>query len=144
MTSLVSVAKCKKRLSLLWFSGAGLIFLLVFFQSIFGHYSGRTAAAWSWFLPTVMPTLSLMIGILVADTFGPAKPDKNIDPFIYKLAQSLSAAYFMVVLATITLQPFSAVPPLELLAMSNLWLGPLQGLVTGSIGAFFVKVERAG
>ena len=62
---------------------------------------------------------------------------------MFKLALCLSVTYFLVVLATIVLQPFSSVPPLELLDMSNLWLGPLQGLVTGVLGAFFVKVEQA-
>lgn len=142
MTNYVSVTKCKKRLAVAWFIGAGVIFLVILLQSIFGRYTERIADAWGWFLPTVMPTLSLMIGVLVADTFREFKQEKNIDPFMYKLALSLSVTYFLVALATIGLQPFSPVPPLKLLNMSHLWLGPLQGLVAGALGAFFVKVEQ--
>ena len=90
-----------------------------------------------------MPTLSLMIGVLVADTFRSAKQEKSIDPFMYKLALYLSVAYFFVVLTTIFLQPFSSIPLLKLLDLSDLWLGPFQGLVTGALGAFFVKLEQA-
>jgi hypothetical protein len=34
--------------------------------------------------------------------------------------------------------------PLNLMTQSNLWLGPFQGLVTASIGAFFVKRSGGG
>lgn len=143
MTKYISISKCKKRLAVTWFIGAGVIFFLILLQSIFGRYSERVADAWGWFLPTVMPTLSLMIGVLVADTLRVVKREKNVDPFMYKVALSLSVTYFLVVLVTIALQPFSSVPPLELLDMSNLWLAPLQGLVAAALGAFFVKLEHA-
>ena len=33
--------------------------------------------------------------------------------------------------------------PLELMKVSNLWLVPLQGLVSAAIGAFFIKKVAA-
>jgi len=144
MTNYVSVTNCKKNLMKTWFIGAFIIFLLIIGQSIFGRYSERIAEAWGWFLPTVMPTLSLMIGVSLADRFGvSSKREKKIDPFMYKLALCLSFAYLSVVLATILLLPYSPMPPLEHLDVSNLWLAPIQGLVAGALGAFFVKVEQA-
>lgn len=59
-----------------------------------------------------------------------------------RLAVGLSLAYFTIILATLLLRPLTNFAPLELLNISDLWLGPLQGLATGALGAFFVKAER--
>ena len=138
-----SLTKCKKSLAKVWFLGAGIVFILILLQTLFGKYSGQEEKAWGWFLPTVMPTLSLMIGVLVADTKQrQVKDERKIDPFLFKLSMSLSIAYFGVVLLTILVQPFTEMLILELLDKSNLWLGPLQGLVAASLGAFFIKREK--
>jgi H+/Cl- antiporter ClcA len=55
----------------------------------------------------------------------------------------LSMAYLVAVLLVIALQPLAPVPPLELMTQSNIWLGPFQGLVAGTMGAFFVKAASA-
>ena len=138
-----SLGACKKSLTKIWFLGAGILFALIFFQTIFGKYSGQEEEAWSWFLPTVMPTLSLMIGVLIADAkSGFFKDERKVDSFLFKLARSLSITYFVVVLLTILVQPYTTVDALELLVRSNLWLGPLQGLVAASLGAFFIKMDK--
>jgi hypothetical protein len=81
-------------------------------------------------------------GRTLADVQG--RPhDRHVDPFIYELSACLSIAYFSMVLLTILLQPFIAADHLELLQTSNLWLTPLHGLVTLSLGAFFVKAKQA-
>lgn len=144
MTSTLAVGKCKKGLARVWFSGAGLVFVIVLLQSLFGRYAGHLADAWGWFLPAVMPTLSLMIGVFVADALAGGRPERYVDAFVYRLALGLSLGYFAVVLATLLLQPFTGVAPLELLGTSQLWLAPLQSLVTAVLGAFFVKAGQGG
>jgi hypothetical protein len=135
-----SFTKCKKSLAKVWFLGAGIVFILILFQTLFGKFSGQQEKAWGWFLPTVMPTLSLMIGVLVADAKQePAKDERKIDPFLFKLSMRLSISYFVVVLLTILVQPFTEMLILDLLEQSNLWLGPMQGLVAASLGAFFIN-----
>ncbi len=137
-----TLPKCKKSLAIIWFVGSGVIFMLIFLQTMFGKFSGEEDKAWGWFLPTVMPTLSLIIGVLVMDTRrGLMNIEKKIDPFLYRLAMSLSGVYFFVILASIIIQPFTSMTILNILERSNLWLGPLQGLVAASIGAFFIKGE---
>jgi hypothetical protein len=49
----------------------------------------------------------------------------------------------MMVTLTIILQPFAALDPLTLVKQSNLWLGPLQGLVSAALVAFFTKRETS-
>ena len=137
----ISMDICKKRLAVLWFSGAGLVFTVVFLQTIFGKYGDHADEAWSWLLPGIMPTLSLMISIFAADVLGKGISVKQADRFIFWLCFWLSLAYLIILNLTILLSPFSASAPLTLMRDSNLWLGPFQGLVSASIGIFFITKE---
>ncbi len=136
---LTSWTKCKRNLAVLWFTGSGVIFFILLFQTIFQRYEGRVSEVWEWFLPTIMPTLSLIVGVLVMDALGKKAKKQTVDRFVFKLSFSLSFVYLVVVALTILMPPFpKALPTLELMQQSNLWLGPFQGLVTASLGAFFI------
>src|SRR3546814_11382141 len=63
----MTVASSKWMLAAIWLVGAGGVFLLLVAQSLLGRYEPATHEVWGWFLPTVMPTLSLIVGVLVAD-----------------------------------------------------------------------------
>ena len=134
----IPVAASRRRLATVWFIGAGLLFVLLLLQSIFGKFGDKASEAWYWLLPTIMPTLSLIMGVLVSDTLGSVKTN-TVDQFMFRLSFFLSIAYMLVVSLTILLSPFSEQPPLELMNLSNLWLGPFQGLVSAALGAFFVS-----
>lgn len=132
-----SMSQCKRRLATLWFVGAGLLFFVVFLQMVFGRYGDKAHEVWSWLLPTIMPTLSLAIGVLVIDALGKSASIAQIDNFLYRITFGLSTAYLLAVLLIFFLQPFTSVSPLQLMQQSNLWLGPFQGLVAAGMGAFF-------
>ena len=138
----VNVMSCKKRLASLWLVGSTFIFIIILFQTFFDHYSGKSEQAWSWFLPTVLPTLSLMIGVLVIDAFGRESSEKRIDNFVYKLSFRVSIFYFAIVLLTVMIQPLVTNAAVEFLNLSNLWLAPIQGLVAASLGGFFAKTGQ--
>lgn len=89
----------------------------------------------------ILPTLFLIIGVLVAGAVRPHETTRKVDRFLFRLSMGLSAAYLLVVLATILIQPISPLPPPELMRQSHLWLAPFQGLVTGCLGAFFIRRE---
>jgi hypothetical protein len=130
------------RLAAIWFGGAGLLFVILVGQSLTGYYEPRTQDAWGWFLPTVMPTLSLIVGALVADYRQPAAAGgdsaKAATSPLFWLGACLSLFYLLFVAASILLQPFfAATAPLTLMQRSNLWLGPLQGLCVAALGFFF-------
>ena len=141
MSAALPMRRCKRRLASVWFGLAGLIFLLLVIQSVMGHYGAHATDAWGWFLPNVMPTLSLIVGVLVLDQLGGGVKTRTADAFLYRLALWLSCAYLLLILLSILIQPFAPLPPLDLMQQSNLWLGPLQGLVAGALGAFFVKAD---
>jgi hypothetical protein len=140
---MISIITCRKRLALLWFAGGFVIFILLVVQSTFGKFGDEAGEVWSWFLPTIMPTLSLIVGVLVVDLTSAQDPKKKVDRFIFRLAFSLSLVYLLLVLSTLMVQPLTRFAPTEMLKRSNLWLGPIQGLVAAALGAFFVKSERA-
>jgi len=143
MSKPLSVQTCKKRLSALWFLVGAFLFIIVVIQSMLDRYGDRVEDAWKWFLPTIMPTLSLIVGVLVIDIKSSEKVTKMVDGFLFWLAFCLSAIYLVIVALTFFIQPFTTTPLLELMHRSNLWLGPLQGLTSASLGAFFVKAESA-
>src|SRR5262249_4969396 len=111
-------------------------------QTILGRYGERASEAWSWLLPTIMPTLSLMIGVLVMDALGHGIKIMEIDAFLFKLTFGISSAYLAAVFLIVILQPLSRLSPFDLMGQSNLWLGPFQGLVAAALGAFFVKAPQ--
>ena len=124
------------------FVGAGLCFVVLVGQSQVGIYDSDTAAVWSWFLPTVMPTLSLIVGALVADyrkvPAGASNVAKSAAGPVFWLGAALSAFYLLLLgttIATASIQVEAA--PLGLMQRSNLWLGPLQGLCVAALGFFF-------
>jgi hypothetical protein len=143
MSSELSFTGCKKRLGLLWFTSAGVIFAFVLAQSLLGRYGGDLSDAWSWLLPNLMPTLSLIVGVFVAD-MQKGIVEKTVDAFVFRLAIGLSVVYFLTILITLLAIPLSdqhGMQPIDLLNTSNLWLAPLQGLAAAALGAFFVKGE---
>lgn len=141
MTADVSIEVSQRRLATLWFGGAGLLFLTLFAQTLSGRYGERAEEAWGWMLPTIVPTLSLIVGVLATGARKPA-PGVTVDRFFFRLSGGLSALYLATVAATLYLQPLTPWGPLELMQRSNLWLGPMQGLVVASLGAFFVRQQR--
>lgn len=134
----MNLKQARDRLTKLWFT-AGLAFLLLLIvQSLRGVYGDATQDVWSWALPTLMPTLLLIIGVLVGDHMNKKVETAPVSESLFRLTYWLSAFYVAVVALTVLIAPISAMSPLELMKMSNFWLGPLQGLVTGAFGVFFI------
>jgi hypothetical protein len=137
----VSMTRCKRRLSALWFSWCAFLFTLLALQTMFGRYEARAEEAWGWLMPGILPTLSVIVGVLVMDALGQSLRVRSVDSFFFWLTFSLCSFYLLMVTLAILLQPFAEAEPLELLKLSSLWLGPLQGLVSAALVAFFTKRE---
>ena len=97
-----------------------------------GRFDGTDFAwVWGWFLPTLMPTLSLIIGVLIADALRSPRRNRQVRPFLYRLALGLSCAYLGLVLLTFIAQPYTALPPHELLEKSQAVACPCPGFGHG-------------
>ena len=133
----ISLKTARKRLALVWFVGAAPIFLLVLVLSLLSAQLG--AEVWSWFLPAVIPNLSLILGVWVMDTRAGEDPDRDIDPFMYRLTASLSGFYLLMIAVVFLLHPFSEQGLSGWLVTSQPWLTALQGLASLAMGAFYVQ-----
>jgi hypothetical protein len=145
---MIKVLICKKRLLILWLSIAGLLAIILIAQSFGGAFADgvvdHTEEAWRWFLPNVLPTLSLMIGVVMKDLIETKEKEQLIDPFVYHLSFGLSITYLLMLMASILLSPmFPNSDPLELMKQSSLWLNAMQGLVSLVLGVFFGKIEQS-
>lgn len=130
----------RKRLALVWFAGAGVCFVVLLFISFFSADADPTGL-WDWFLPAIVPNLSLIIGVLVY-AHRQTQADTRIDPFLYRLAYGLSLLYVLLLLLPLLFFPLTGKPLPELLNISRLWLAAVQGLATGVMGAFFVRQDK--
>ena len=133
----------KQRLGVIWLTGAGVLFALVFTQTLLGKYGDHTEDAWAWLMPAIMPTASLIVGVLVSDLAGVARKPVYVSRFVFQLSAGLSILYLAALLITLLAMPLSELKPMELLTTANLGLAPLQGLVTAALGAFFVSKQKA-
>ncbi len=140
---MISTRIAQKKLMILWCLGGLLVFLILIIRTVGNEYGSKVDDAWSWFLPTVIPTLSLMITVAIVDFTQTSSEDKQSDRFLYRLAFWLSFVYLLLVFFTILDPMPSGNDPIEFMKESNLWLGPLQGLVAAILGAFFVKSKNA-
>ncbi len=141
MTRTAKLETCQTRLAALWLGGSAVLFTLVLIQSLAGKYGEQTGAAWSWLMPAIIPTLSLIVGA-VAYSASTAKHDVTVNRLAFRIAASLSLFYLLLLLATLLADPLiDWITALQLLELSKLWLGPVQGLVGLSLGAFFVSRE---
>lgn len=135
----MEVKKAQQRLALLWFSGGAVMFLYVIFLSVRIVDRETVIAIWSWFLPTIMPTLSLIVGATVSRVLTARESKQEVNLFSYRLALGLSVFYLFIVGMVFLMKPFTSSSIEDVMKISHLWLAPVQGLTSASLGAFFVQ-----
>ena len=149
---LVSVKSARRTLTALWFIYSAIALMLLIINVIGRFESDEINKAFSWYLPSVVPTLSLIIGVLIQNT-RQKSIDKLVDRLLYVLAYSLTHFYFMLVFVTLfseiladILNPLNPNPPslIDNMSKSHFYLGPCQGLVVACMGAFFVSKDQSG
>ena len=134
----------RNSLTVVWFVGAALSFILLAAQSIMGKFGDSLQDVWGWYTPTVFPTSALILGVIGATALQPGYDKRVVKTFFFKLSRALCAFYLLILLLTMLLAPFSPMQGMELFTMSNYWLSPIQSLVVAAITVLFTSHERAG
>jgi hypothetical protein len=136
------IEEARSVLFVIWTIGGGLALVVLMLQSMFGRYGQQLQTVWSWFIPTVVPSISLMLGVLGATALtAKFSEPKSVRVFFFEVARYLSAFYLCILLMTIAIEPLTKISAVELYTMSNYWLGPTQGLVVAALGVLFVSKE---
>jgi hypothetical protein len=138
----IPLEDARNTLARIWLAGGGAAFLLLAVQSILGKYEGQMQEVWSWFVPTVLPTISLMLGVIGAGALAETTDEKWVKVSYYDISKYLSAFYLAILALTLLLQPFTDKPPMQLYTLTNYWMGPLQGMVVGVLGILFTSQEQ--
>ncbi|MDB5116441.1 MAG: hypothetical protein JWQ79_1933 [Mucilaginibacter sp.] len=133
----INAKEARKKLTYLWFIICGLLLLIFIIQHLNGKFENYTAEAWMWISPNIFPFIGLVSGGYIIDKNE--KAEKYVDRFYYKLSFFSSLFYFTIILLVIVTYPLSEKPILEHYKDSNLFLIPIQSIITGIIGIFFIK-----
>lgn len=134
--------EAQKRISILWFLYAGLIFMVILLQTLLNKFGSKTDEVWNWILPNLVPTLSIILTVFLAEIGKLKESVKNVNVFYFRLVLFLSLFYLTILFLIILIIPFISDSFIDIINSSNLYLAPLQGLVGIAIGFFFVKSEK--
>jgi hypothetical protein len=136
----LSLAAARTLITRTWLIGAGFSALILVITSILRGRADAAREVWSWFLPLVLPTLGLMMGVLGAAAMTTRENTLLRKSFV-DIAFWLSLAYLSILSLTILLEPLSPLRGADLHGMSNYWMGPFQGLVVAALGYLFTSDE---
>ena len=132
------MSRCRKILAAVWFSGAAVLFGLLYLQSLTSRYGAREDEAWTWLIAPPTAALSLVVGVLVADAAVRSRSMRT-DRFFFRLTLAVSVAFLLALLLVFLSPLFADASPLEIMARTRKWLAAFQGIVTAALGAFFVR-----
>jgi hypothetical protein len=143
--------QCQRRLLLVWYTGAAPAFLVLSIQTQLNFYEGlgqNPNEVWGWFLPTLMPTLLLVTGVVAAQARKPSPQEQTVERYYFHLSFGLSVFYLamvnLILLAMPLIMQGQDLPPIiGYLTKSSLFLGPIQGLVGAAMGAVFTSAKAS-
>lgn len=102
-------------------------------------YHGKESEAWNWFTPNIVPTIGLIVATYASTSSSAKSEKKSVSMPLFVIALVLSVLYVSALILIFAMTPLTNSPPLETYKRSSLFLGVIQGVVTGALGAFFIK-----
>jgi len=116
-----------------------MLFSLLMLRTILGNVQIVTSELWKWILPNIVPFVTLVTsGVLVAH-----REDKNepVDGYVFYVSIAASMLYLVTLFLILVISPQVQHDTDEgaFLRNTNLFLAPLQTVVTAALGIFFIK-----
>jgi hypothetical protein len=130
---------------IIWLLGGLGFYGLLIAQSLLDVYPpDDVEKVWSWALPTMMPTLLLIVAVQATEAATVKRSSKEpvIAYFFCAVTVLLSVFYLGVVIVTVLIPSARHESPLPIMERAQLWLGPFQGLVAGAFGVFYVHSKN--
>jgi hypothetical protein len=142
----ITINEAQKRLARLWGIGAAAAFLLLLWVSFGAHVfkAESVSDAWNWLLPLVMPFLTLIVTSVVSEAQQQNPSTAPTSGLALALAWWISLGYILLTIGSLLAVLWLPAEPVALLKMSNLWLTPIQTLLSAAMGVFFTQRRQAG
>lgn len=139
----IPLERARERLARLWVILGGAIVLFFVAGTLGGKYAPDPGAVWSWLLPSILPSLGTIVSVWGYAALNPAKAQECVQKSFYHVALGISVFYLLLIPLPVFVSPFTGTSCLDLMKTSNLWLGPLQGLVAAALGVLFASKQKA-
>jgi cytochrome bd-type quinol oxidase subunit 2 len=127
----------RKNITFLWFILGGFIVAVFIFQQLNGKFEEKSQEAWLWISANLLPFFALVLGGYLLDV--KKRTTQRVDKSYYKMSFGFSLFYLLTMVLVVFSYPFSDKSILEYYRDSNIYLIPLQSIVTACIGVFFIK-----
>jgi hypothetical protein len=137
----ITINEAQKRLACLWGIGAAAAFVLLLWVSFGAHVfkSESVSDAWNWLLPLVMPFLTLIVTSVVSEVQQQNPSTAPTSGLALGLAWWISLGYILLTIGSLLAVLWLPAEPVALLKTSNLWLTPIQTLLSAAMGVFFTQ-----
>ncbi|HYP76911.1 MAG TPA: hypothetical protein VER12_13180 [Polyangiaceae bacterium] len=139
MSRSIEVSRVQRHLVWIWSIGFFACFSVMLALTVCGTFEGNVQEAWSWFMPTILPTLTVAISAAISQTR--AADRRRVSSFLGSFARLASSVYLLLVLLNLLVWPLTGKGPLTWFKTSALWLGALQGIL-GGVLAMFLAGQR--
>ena len=138
---MIKTYKVQQILTYIWLFWSALLALVIFVYYLSGRIQGEESVlAWQWYAKTVLPYMTLVVGALLASSKRhDAEAETSI--LVFRVTTLVSVLYLLISTGVLLARPlqFSFLPTVQLLTSSSLYLSLFSGMVTASLGYFFVS-----
>jgi hypothetical protein len=136
---MLSMARCKIILGVIWMAFFLGLFTLLLLQVDGSKYGGDAGTVWSWFLPMILPTVTLIVGVFLLDVQNNSIQEAKVNFIVFFLAVSGSIIYLIFLSWIFLGEPFSSKNVFSAMKDYGMPISVLQGLVNSLIGVFFMN-----
>ncbi len=133
--------EARKNITFWCFTLSTFLLLIFIIQTVNGKFEDKLSDAWLWISPNIFPFLGLVSGGYLLNTTE--INNTTVDRFYYRLSLYFTIFYFVILFITIMFYPLSDNSILEHYRKANIYLVPIQSIVNGLLGLFFVKGNKA-
>src|SRR5262245_41056622 len=97
-------------LAYLWIAGVSVAGLALLVETMGPESPLKAESSWQWYLPLVVPTVSLMLGTLVFNSQHPGST-RQVDRSVFVVSVALSLLYLVAINCLLLLWPFMRLNP---------------------------------
>jgi uncharacterized membrane protein YeiB len=137
--STVTVRASQRWMALVWYLMVLPFLTALIAQTMGGAFDNRDTEMWGWALPTFMPTLALITGVVVVEEVraqGKNRRTRTVPIFAQNVTLGLSV-FYLLLLNYVVFSSRANGYSIQALQRSNVFLGSIQAIVGLALAVFF-------